>query len=391
MDRLEVGVVIAGAGARGAYEAGLLAHLLPEVASRAQADGRVARFSFIGTSAGSLNSALIASRAPRVTPEHSPQEVRELWTDAMEQVAEVWGSIREHQVVGLTSPSRVREALGHVLRRHRWPWFSVLSVDPLEDLAKDPQIVDWARLHRQVDEGTVGAVGVAVTGRDGRTVIFLDRHGEHEPISRDDARDIDYVYCPGGILAEHVLASSAIPSLFPAQRISTPQQWQGWYYDGGVRLNTPLKPAIKLGLAHLLIVGTHPDSYDHDGLPDHTLPRPQIDEAAVPVANQIMADQLIQDLQTLRSRNRVQPQEAVRYLVAAPADFDTLADLAGTTPTRFTFARVLRTALSPAARDELSSYLLFDPGYLTASVEAGRHRAQETGLPGHGDQIDWRT
>ena len=70
---LDIGVVVAGAGARGAYEAGLLAHLLPEVAARTQAEGKVARFSFIGTSAGSLNSVLIASRAPASPPRRRPK------------------------------------------------------------------------------------------------------------------------------------------------------------------------------------------------------------------------------------------------------------------------------------------------------------------------------
>ncbi len=391
MDTFEIGVVIAGAGARGAYEAGLLAHLLPRIASRVQHGGQVARFSFVGTSAGSLNSVLIASRAPRVAPGDSPQEVQAMWAEAMDQVTQVWGGIHERQVIGLLSPGRLREALGQALTHRRWPWFSVLSVDPLEDLANDPAIVDWGQLHQRVAQGTVGGVGVAVTGRDGRTVIFLDRHGEHEPIPRDPARDIDYVHCPGGILGEHVLASSAIPCLFPAQRITSPPQWQGWYHDGGVRLNTPLKPAIKLGLRHLLIVGTHPDRYDREELPDPGLPRPEADEAAVPVANQVMADQLIQDLQTLRSRNAAQPSEAVRYLFAGPASFDTLADLAGATTTRWTLASVLRAVLSPAARDELSSYLLFDPGFLQASATAGRVRAEEAGVLGPGQEIGWRT
>lgn len=390
-ERFEIAVVIAGAGARGAYEAGLLAHLLPEIAARVQAQHRVARFWFIGTSAGSLNSVLIASRAPRVDAGYSPERVHAMWAGTMDQVAGVWGGIQEHQVIGLLSPGRLRESLQQVLTRRRWPWFSVLSVDPLEALAQDPGIVDWAALHQQVTDGTVGAVAAAVTARDGRTVVFLDRYGQQADIPRDDARDIDYVPCPGGILAEHVLASSAIPCLFPAQRVTSPPAWRGWYYDGGVRLNTPLKPAIELGLRHLLIVGTHPDRYDRDDRPDPDQSRPEIDEAAVPVANQIMADQLIQDLQTLRSRNRTQPADAIEYLFAGPETFTALADLARTTPTHRTMARLLRTALSPAARAELSSYLLFDPGYLRASVHAGQARAQQAHVLGPPGSIHWMT
>ena len=385
----EMGVVIAGAGARGAYEAGLLAHLLPEIAARTQAEGRVARFWFIGTSAGSLNAVLIGSRAPRVLPEHGPGEVRAMWTATMDAVADVWGSVSEGQVIAPLPNGRLLAALTRLLPAGRLPLTSLLNTDPLHRLAQDPAIVDWEQLARNVADGLVGAVGAATTARDGRTVVFLHRHSSAAPILRDVRRDIDYVDCPAGIEAQHVLASSAIPVAFPPQRITQPQEWEGWYYDGGVRLNTPLKPAIELGLRHLVIVGTHPDRYDRDERPSPALPCPEMDEATVPVANQIMADQLIQDLQTLRSRNRVQPQDATQYLFAGPATFDALADLARNTPTHWTFAGQLRRLLSDEARDELSSYLLFDPGYLSASVEAGRIRAQEAGVLGADGGVDW--
>ncbi len=390
-ETLEIGVVIAGAGARGAYEAGLLAGLLPEIAARTHADGVVARFWFIGTSAGSLNSVLIASRAPRVAPEQEPAEVRELWMATMDQVADVWGSVSEGRVIGLLPNGRLLAGLTRLMPAGRLPLTSLLNTDPLHRLAQDRSIVDWAQLHRNVVDGTVGAVGAATTARDGRTVVFLHRH-DGRPIPRDVLRDIDYVDCPGGIEAQHVLASSAIPVAFPAQRITEPPEWEGWYYDGGVRLNTPLKPAIELGLRHLVIVGTHPDRYDRDELPDPGLACPEVDEAAVPVANQIMADQLIQDLQTLRSRNRVQPQQATKYLFAGPATFDALADLARNTPTHWTLAQQARKLLGAQARDELSSYLLFDPGYLAASVEAGRTRAHKANvLRGGTEAVEWST
>ena len=390
MGTIEIGVVIAGAGARGAYEAGLLSHVLPEIAERSQAEGRVARFWFIGTSAGSLNSVLIASRAPRITPEHTPDEVRVRWTEAMHEVTDVWGSVSEDRVFGLRPNGRLLAAASRLVPLAHLPLTSLLNTDPLKKLAQDTSIVDWDRLHRNVEDGLVGCVGAATTARDGRTVVFLHKHGDPAGLPRDEKRDIDYVDCPTGIRDQHVLASSAIPVAFPPQRITEPSEWTGWYYDGGVRLNTPLKPAIKLGLEHLIIVGTHPENYHREELPDPNLPCPEVDEATIPVANQIMADQLIQDLQTLRSRNAEQPDTPIRYLFAGPATFDALGDLARNTPTHWTVAKQASRVLSAAARDELSSYLLFDPGYLRASVEAGKVRAREADVPeGDSTTIGW--
>ena len=309
----------------------------------------------------------------------------------MTQVAGVWRGVTEGRVLGPRPSGRLLGALTRALPLVHFPLVSVLNVDPLVDLAHDPAIVDWQALHQQVTDGTVGAVGAATTGRDGRTVVFLDRHDTTRPLPRDDRRDIDYVDLPDGLSAPHMLASSAIPAIFPAQRITQPPEWTGWYYDGGVRLNTPLKPALALGLDHLVIVGTHPDTYDRATRPDPTMAGPEIDEAVVPIANQLMADQLVQDLQTLRRRNTLPGSTPMRHLFAGPPGFDTLADLSRTTATGLSATRVLRGMLAGPARWELSSYLLFDPGYLTAAIEAGAPTGRDPAVLPDGPAIPWTT
>jgi NTE family protein len=388
IDFLEVGVVIAGAGARGAYEAGLLEHLLPEVAGRVQGEGQVARFSFIGTSAGSLNTALIASRAPASRPEDAPADVRARWAQAMREVTDVWAQITEHRVLDLKPDGRLVGAVSRVIPGVHWPLSSVLNIDPLVRTANDPHIVSWTDLHDRVASGVVGAVGVAATARDGRTVIFLDRGNGAGPIPRDEKRDIDYADVENGISAQHVLASSAIPMLFPAQRVTDPDEWAGWYYDGGVRLNTPLKPALALGVERLIIVGTHPERYIRESPPDPRKPAPEVDEAVLPVAAQLMADQIIQDLHALRGGNAAAGIPTIGHLFAGPPAFDTLAELSRTAPTGLGLNTLVRRILAGDARWELSSYLLFETGYLRAAVTAGHQRAEEI-LPTGTGPVPW--
>jgi NTE family protein len=308
----------------------------------------------------------------------------------MDEVTGVWRGISEGQVLGTRPSGRLLGAFTRALPGRHVPLVSALNVDPLVALANREDVVDWAALHQRVTSGTVAAVGAAATARDGRTVLFLDRHDRSQPLDRDEARDIDYVDTVDGLRAEHVLASSAIPAAFPAQPVRHPPEWAGWYYDGGVRLNTPLKPALALGLRHLLIVGTHPDRYDRADRPDGRLPAPEIDEAFIPIANQLMVDQLVQDLQTLRSRNAQPSADPIRYVFAGPPGFDTLAELSRTRATQLSATRVLRRLLAGPARWELSSYLLFDQGYLAASVHAGKERAAQPDVLPAGTGF-WRT
>src|SRR6185295_15207787 len=94
----------------------------------------------------------------------------------------------------------------------------------------------------------------------------------------DDDRPISYVAAEIG--PEHVLASSAIPIVFPPIHIGAPAAAAGWYLDGGIRLNAPLKPALALGADAIAVVATHPISDTVTPAPANQSP-PDVDDVVV--------------------------------------------------------------------------------------------------------------
>ena len=90
---------------------------------------------------------------------------------------------------------------------------------------------------------------VATSALTSRSVVF---HSGGDSPAPDHRREIDYVATR--LLADHVLASAAIPAIFPAAHVEQPPIAAGWYFDGGTRLNTPIKPALKLGAERMVVV-----------------------------------------------------------------------------------------------------------------------------------------
>ena len=196
----------------------------------------------IGTSAGALISAYLVSNWHRGEDEAIEDGLR-FWRDL--QFGDVFaplmapaGAARFMRYVGEFLPARGRHAP------------SILHPEPLRQTLE--RLVDFEQLGENIREQRLALGVVATSAHANRSVVFhqggIARHRD------DPLRGIEYVATPR-LGVEHMLASSAIPALFPSLRVTTPTQAAGWYYDGGPRLNTPIKPALWLGAKRVIVIG----------------------------------------------------------------------------------------------------------------------------------------
>lgn len=221
-------LVLSGGGARAAYEAGVLRFLYRSLGPRL--DGGFHPRIVSGTSAGALSGAFVAAaedrgseRLSRFMREMRPEHVYEMGLGDL-----------------LSLPAKL---LGH----HAAADLSAALFDPTPLYARIRDELPWRRLHDRLDRGELHAFVVTTTDiADGRCVLWADGKG-------CDRLTPTFRMVPRRVAAEHVLASAAIPFVFP------PVAVEGRYHvDGGLRLNTPLVPAITLGASRVLIVSVSP-------------------------------------------------------------------------------------------------------------------------------------
>jgi NTE family protein len=234
------GLVLSGGGARGAYEAGVVKYIRNELPPRTRTH---ARFEIIcGTSVGAINTCFLAASAHQ----HDVQG---------RALADVWERLRIDGVyrVGarelLNLPrfllgSRGRGDLDDAVGPGRLG--GLLNTSPLEQLVR--RGTRWAFIERNLQDGILHGVCVNATHvSSGKTHSFVHtKDGVIPPWSTDPgivARAVK-------LGAEHALASAAIPWIFPCVDIDGHV-----YADGGLKLNTPISPAIRLGADRLLVIG----------------------------------------------------------------------------------------------------------------------------------------
>lgn len=234
--------MLSGGGARGAYEVGVLAHLFERVLPQLPPD-----FDFdvvSGTSVGAIHAAYTVATSRW----EAPQRAR--------RVADIWRSMELGRVVRIgvgdmfgvpmraLGLSRLRRRAGRRAQAAEVIG-GLLDVSPLERIVADR--IPWNELRRNLSGERPRALCVLCTEiRTGRVAVFLDGAlADAAPW----ASDPQSVVIPAEIGATHVRASAAIPFLFPAVRIG-----DGYYVDGGMRMNTPLSPALRLGCDRLLVI-----------------------------------------------------------------------------------------------------------------------------------------
>jgi NTE family protein len=372
--------VLAGGGARGAYEVGALLALAPALAARGETPDIV-----VGTSIGALNGAFFAARADE------PHEA------VAAAALEMWRELRWGDAVRpLVSSSELGRMLGAAamlagLRRPGVP--GLLDSSPLRDTLG--RLVAFERIARNVEDGTLTAAAVVATAyATTRSVVF---HHGGPTLGPDAARAIDYFATSLG--PEHVLASAAIPGAFPAVEIRRPRAAAGWYGDGGVRLNAPLKPALALGADRVVVIGLNSSV-----TLAQASARPDALDGVAQLLQVVLADELADDVATLATVNETlaptassarltgagrRRRRTIPYIFVAPNDRFEIGRIARAVHKRHyggiaglvrdsnlaLFGRFVNAERS-AVHGELLSYLFLAREFVDELVSLGRRDAE---------------
>lgn len=234
-----IALVLAGGAARGAYQVGVLEHLVERVSD--ELGYEVPLDILCGTSVGAMNACMLAAHADE--PRGRVGHMVGVWT-------------------GLSIEELLRPAARSVVDLARGLFGggsalleggALLDPTPLAELLA--RSIPFERIDAHLRAGRLRAVSVTATQlTSGKGVVFVQRRRAHPPPWSETH---PMAPRPARLRAVHTLASAALPLLFPPVRID------GRYHtDGGLRQNVPLSPARRLGARALIIIN-----------PKHAMPR----------------------------------------------------------------------------------------------------------------------
>ncbi|MDY6943362.1 MAG: patatin-like phospholipase family protein [Pseudomonadota bacterium] len=366
--RPNLGLILTGGGARAAYQAGVLralAELMPNPTRNP--------FPIItGTSAGAINAAALAGDAANFG--QGVQHLLGTWKHM--HVNKVFrtdaGTIYKsgaHWVAALAS--------GGLGKRNPR---CLLDNTPLRGLLESH--LRLSRISLNILQGHLRAVGITASGYStGRTICFYEGEEHIRPWQRIRRRGV-----PARINLDHVMASLAIPLLFPAVRIGG--EYMG---DGAMRQSTPLSHAIHLGAERLLVVGTRNDVTRGEPLPSDRPEYPSLGDIGGYVLDTLFMDSVQSDAERLGRVNDLvralprdqpptedgRPLRKVELKILVPSE-----DLRPVAQHyRKAFPRPVRHLLRGiGAMDEdspIPSYLLFDQVFCSALIDLGYRDAMD--------------
>jgi NTE family protein len=373
-------LVLMGGGARTAYQAGVL-KALAAMHSRwgGQTPSVAGTFPFrwlFGTSAGALNAAYLASRAGQ-------------GMQALNDLAAFWGNLRSEAVYRLDAPRWVRAnrivagwTLARQVKRHR----ALLDTLPLVDTLH--QAIRLHDLERALSDRHLEVLGVTASSyTTGEHWTFCQTRPGH-PVQPWQRRGRRSDFQP--VTIEHLMASSAIPFLFPAVPLWV-EGHREHFGDGSMRQLSPLSPAIHFGARKILTIGV--GQPQRSGLLSHVADHPTAGTIAGHAMASVFHDTLQADVeQTVRvSQTLAQlppplaaalPYHPVHVLAIQPSfSLDELtrkhiASLPGPTRNTLIGLGALDTGREATGSGaSLASYLLFEPAFVGALIELGEHDA----------------
>jgi NTE family protein len=353
-------MLLTGGGARAAYQVGILRCL-----ARHFPEAEIPLLT--GVSAGAINAAFLADSSKSLPD--TVESLTSMWTNlAPEKVFRVdsWSLLRNFLRWGLRLGSGGAPAAPKVQ--------GLLDTSPLRSLltgALASYDGDLTGIDENLDRGRLRAFATStIQFSTGQTVTWV------QGCQMEDWERPGRIGMRTRITVEHIMASSALPLIFPAIQIG-----DSWYGDGGVRNHTPLAPAIHLGADKILAVSTRHPRTAAEAESTRVVEYPPPAQLAGVLLNAIFLDAVDQDALQLERINRLislVPQtrrgrlRPVKLMVLRPSvDLGRLAaDFEPQLPGALRFlARGLGT--HKLRSPDFLSLLMFQPDYLTSLIEIG--------------------
>jgi len=360
-------LMMSGGGARAAYQVGFLRSL-----ARLRPDLELPILT--GVSAGAINAAFLAAHP-------GP------FASAVADLSKLWLSLSDDKVYRVGAfglgTNAVRWGLGLLTGGRVRPGRGMVDTEPLDETLRaalgprgGPADGSIDGIGANIQRGRLDALAITAASYDtGRSVTFVQGpaiEGWERANRRSRA---------ARIRVEHVLASAALPFLFPAVQIG-----DAWYGDGGMRLTAPFSPAIHLGADRIVAISTRHPKSEVEAEEQISRGYPSVARVAGVVLNSIFLDQFDGDALRLERINQLvenrgaDPRDGLRaidLLVLRPSrDLGMLAnDFEPRQPRTLRFlTRGLGTR--KLRSNDLLSLIMFQPDYLARLVDLGEADAE---------------
>jgi NTE family protein len=358
--KAKAGLILTGGGARAAYQVGVL-KAVRELLKQPERNP----FAILcGTSAGAVNAATLAVFSDN-------------FDDAVENLLEVWENFHVHHVYR-SDPIGVARVGGRWLASlmliSRSSPTALLDNSPLADMLA--RTLDFGRIQENIDNGNLYAVSITCSGySSGQSVSFYQGGPGTEAWERTQR-----VGAAMPLRIEHLMASSALPFIFPAVKIN-----REYFGDGSMRQVAPISPALHLGADRVLVVGTGRQIIADEPPRVRSSFYPSVAQIAGHALNSIFLDSLYADIERLQRINRTislipsdrlreagLPLRQIKVLVITPSQPLERIAVRYVQELPWTIRFLLR-GIGAMNRhgSNLASYLLFERGFCQASIALG--------------------